>query len=176
MIRGRKELLPSGRNYTAFCDMSGGRSDSAALAIAHQVGRNCVLDLLRVYRPPFSPAAVCRLMADELKRYGIRRITGDNYAAEYTDAAFAECGIGYMKAQKPVSALYAELLPRLTGGEIELLDDDLLVNQLATLERRVRAGGKDQISHPPGGHDDAANAVAGVACAAPARRVGALFN
>ena len=40
---------------------------------------------------------------------------------------------------------------------------DRLVQQLATLERRTARGGKDSIDHPPGGHDDIANAIAGAA-------------
>src|SRR5205085_7711562 len=51
-----------------------------------------------------------------------------------------------------------ELLPRLCSGEIELPDDRALIDQLAGLERRTRSGGKDVIDHPPGGHDDLANA------------------
>jgi hypothetical protein len=41
---------------------------------------------------------------------------------------------------------------------------DRLVQQLVGLERRVsRGSGKDIIDHPPGQHDDIANAVAGAA-------------
>ncbi|MCE9530983.1 MAG: hypothetical protein K8T89_07650 [Planctomycetes bacterium] len=91
--------------------------------------------------------------------------------------AFEGCGIQYTKAAKAKSVLYAELLPRLCSGEIELPDDELLVNQLAGLERRTRSGGRDIIDHPSGGHDDVANAVAGVADMASVRRirVGAAF-
>jgi len=66
--------------------------------------------------------------------------------------------------------------PRLCSGEIELLDDERLVSQIASLERRTRSGGRDIIDHPPGGHDDLANAVAGVAVVAATQRrmVGAL--
>ena len=56
--------------------------------------------------------------------------------------------------------------------EIELLDNPILVNQLANLERRTRSGGRDTVDHPPNGHDDLANAVAGVAEVATfARRI-----
>ena len=48
--------------------------------------------------------------------------------------AFEANGIYYAKAEKPKAQLYAELLPRLTSGEIELLDEPFLVNQLAALE------------------------------------------
>ena len=60
---------------------------------------------------------------------------------------------------------------------IEFLDNDILVNQLASLERRTRSGGKDIIDHPTGGKDDVANAIAGVSYITSKRRlrVGALF-
>ena len=42
-----------------------------------------------------------------------------------------------------------------------LLDDDVLVKQIVSLERRTSRGGRDSIDHPPGQRDDLANAVAG---------------
>jgi hypothetical protein len=49
----------------------------------------------------------------------------------------------------------------LAAGRVELPDHPRLLNQFSSLERRVRAGGRDLITHPPGGHDDLANACAG---------------
>ena len=43
-----------------------------------------------------------------------------------------------------------------------MLDDARLLTQLVGLERRTARGGRDSIDHAPGGHDDLANAVAGV--------------
>ena len=40
---------------------------------------------------------------------------------------------------------------------------DRLIAQIVSLERTVSRGGRDTISHPVGGHDDVANAVAGAA-------------
>jgi hypothetical protein len=177
VVPGRIELQPrADTRYFAFADLSGGRVDDAALAIAHREGRNVVIDLLRRYRPPFNPHQIIGHMVDELRRFGIRRITGDNYAAEFVNAAFKSRGISYTKADKPKGQLYIELLPRLTSREIELLDDPTLVKQIAGLERRTRSGGRDLIDHPPGGHDDLANAVAGVAvvAATPTRKIGAM--
>ncbi len=57
---------------------------------------------------------------------------------------------------------YAELLPVICAGELELLDHPRLIKQLSTLERRTRSGGKDVIDHPVNQHDDLANALAGV--------------
>jgi hypothetical protein len=53
-------------------------------------------------------------------------------------------------------------LPLLNAGRIELLDLPRLSTQLTGLERRTARSGKDSIDHAPGGHDDLANAVAGV--------------
>jgi hypothetical protein len=43
------------------------------------------------------------------------------------------------------------------------LDNPKLINQFIGLERRTARGGRDSIDHPPGGHDDICNAVAGFA-------------
>lgn len=164
VISGRRELPPQrSTEYTAFVDLSGGRGDAAALAIAHKVGeRTVVIDKVENYSPPFNPYEVCVKMAETLGRYGLDRVTGDNYSAEFVAQAFRACGISYERSPKPKSQLYLELLPRLCSGEIELLDDPLLVNQIAGLERRTRSGGRDSVDHGPNGHDDLANVVAGV--------------
>jgi hypothetical protein len=178
VVKDRVELLPrAGTKYVAFADLSGGRGDDAALAVAHREGRVVVVDLLRRYRPPFNPYEIVHFMAEEARRFGVKRVVGDNYAAEFVARAFEDAGVRYRKCDKVKSALYLELLPRLCSGEIELLDDGALVAQLAGLERRTRSGGKDVIDHPPGGHDDLANAVAGVADAVSARAkvCGSLF-
>jgi hypothetical protein len=176
VVRGRRELPPrDGVRYVAFVDPSGGRGDEAALCIAHREGRAVVIDLLRRYPAPHDPHAVVTRMVAEVRRFGCHRVTGDNYAAEWVARAFAGAGVAYTQCDKARSALYLELLPRLCSGEVELPDDPALVAQLAGLERRTRSGGKDVIDHPPGGHDDLANAVAGAADAVVSvRRVGGM--
>lgn len=176
VIPGRFELMPRDSiTYSAFADLSGGRGDDAALAIAHQKNGKTILDLARVWKPPFDPRRVIGEMAEILRKYGVRKVTGDNYAAEFVASAFTNARIKYTQSDKPKSQLYVELLPRLCSGEIELLDSDTLINQLAGLERRTRSGGKDIIDHPPGSHDDLANAVAGVVVSSTKKviRVGA---
>jgi hypothetical protein len=76
----------------------------------------------------------------------------------------------------PSSELYLELLPAITQGAVELLDSRRLVAQLAGLERRTRAGGKDLIAHYPGGHDDLAVAAAGACVAARDTESGFYFG
>lgn len=164
VIRGRKELLPdTGEKYYAFCDISGGRNDDAALAIGHKSKQQkTVLDFIRRYKAPHSPAQVIGLMAEELKRFGLRQVTGDNYAAQFVVDAFQSAGIRFEKSALSKSELYCEFLPRICSNQIELLDDEILINQLASLERRTRSGGKDIIDHPKGAKDDVSNAVSGV--------------
>jgi hypothetical protein len=69
--------------------------------------------------------------------------------------------VNYEPSEKPKSELYRDLLPLINSTAADLLEHDKLVTQLISLERRTSRGGKDSIDHPPGGHDDVANAVAG---------------
>lgn len=164
IVPGQLELLPRPSiYYHGFADLSGGRADDATLAIAHRDGRKVIVDFLKRWKPPFSPQHVIGEIAQELRRYNLRRVTGDNYAAEFVAQGFEANGIRYRKSEKNKSALYLELLPRLCSQEIELPDDPVLIKQLSSLERRTRSGGRDIVDHPPGAHDDLANAVAGVA-------------
>jgi hypothetical protein len=101
-------------SYIAFCDPSGGSSDSMTLGIAHKEGETVVLDLLREYRPPFSPETV----------------------------------------------FYLNLVPLINSGSIALLDNERMMLQLVSLERKTSSV-KDRVDHPQGMHDDLANAAAG---------------
>jgi hypothetical protein len=117
---------------------------------------------LKRYKGPHNPNQVVASMAGELKRYGCRSCTGDSYAAEFVTMAFRSNGIRYTKSALNKAQLYLEFLPALCSGILELLDDEVLINQLSSLERRTRSGGRDVIDHPQGGRDDVANAVSGV--------------
>src|SRR3546814_6508614 len=64
--------------------------------------------------------------------------------------------------EQPKSQLYQDMLPVLNSRRVELLDVSGLAVQIANLERRTARGGRDSIDHPPNGHDDLANAVAGL--------------
>jgi hypothetical protein len=164
VIAGRYELPRiEHTRYFAFVDPSGGSSDSMTLAITHMQGTRVIVDAIRERRAPFSPDDVVKEFAATLKSYGITRIVGDRYAAEWPRERFKVHGIEYRVADKAKSDLYLSLLPLLNSQRIELLDHPRLINQLTGLERRTSRAGKDSIDHVPGGHDDVANAVAGAA-------------
>lgn len=173
VVKNRQDLLPrSSIQYRAFCDVSGGRQDSAALCIGHrdEDGRKIVVDFLKEYAAPFSPYTVAGQMSEELRRYHLFSVTGDAYAGEYTAGAFKSHGISYQPAEQNKNELYLELIGPICSKEVELPDSDRLISQLASLERRTRSGGKDIVDHPPGGKDDIANCAAGLAACIGARR------
>src|SRR5262249_24204271 len=165
IVPGRHELPRiAGVHYTGFVDPSGGSSDSMTLAIAHvedDAGiKRAVVDLIREVKPPFSPDAVVREFASLLKAYGVDAVRGDRYGGTWPRERFCVHGVDYQPAGKATSDIYLELLPVLNSSRAELLDHPRLITQITQLERHAGSG-KDRIQHPPGGHDDVVNAVAG---------------
>ena len=161
---GRFELPPvPGIHYTAFADPSGGSQDSMTLGIAHGESDRAVLDLVRERKPPFSPEAVVKEFAEDLKRYNVHEVIGDRYAGEWPRERFQTHGIHYKVSERSKSEIYQAALPMLNSQRVELLDIKALRAQLIGLERRTARGGRDSIDHRPGGRDDVANAAAGVA-------------
>ena len=163
VVSGRVELLPNRQIvYHAFCDVSGGRNDPAALGIGHINGQQITVDFLKEYKAPNNPADVIGMMSEQLKRYRLKTVFGDGYAAQFVVDQFKRNGISYKKTSKNKSELYLILLGRICSGQVQLLDNDICVNQLAGLERKTRSGGRDVVDHRPGAHDDVSNVVAGL--------------
>jgi hypothetical protein len=163
VVQGRFELPPvAGLSYVGFVDPSGGSSDSMTVSVAHrdQSGR-AVLDAVRERKPPFSPSIVVEEFAALLKGYGVSTITGDRYAGEWPREQFSKHGITYQPSVRVKNEIYRDALPLLNSKQVELLDNQRLVSQLCSLERRTWRGGKDTIDHPVGAHDDVANAAMG---------------
>lgn len=159
---GRHELPYLSENkYFAFTDPSGGSKDAFTLAIAHKENNVVIVDAIRAIVPPFSPEQVVDDFCVLLASYGIRNVTGDRYAGEWPREQFYKRGITYLPCKKSKSELYRDLLPLLNSGNVELLDNEKMINELVSLERRTARGGRDSIDHPPNGHDDRINAVAG---------------
>ena len=152
-----------GIHYIAHCDPSGGRQDSFTVATGHIENGIGVLDILLERKPPFSPTDVVSEFCETLKSYGIAVIEGDKYGAEFVQEQFRLNGIQYIEAEKTTSEYFGGFLPILNSGRCRLLESKRLAAQLCSLERRAsRVGAKDQIGHPPGGHDDLCASVAGL--------------
>jgi hypothetical protein len=155
---GRHESAPKLEiGYTAFVDPSGGKADSFALGIAHK-GKDdlLVLDLIREFRPPLDPAAVVKEIVGTLGRYGLSRVVGDAYSGEWCQGAFRAAGCAYEVSKLTSSEVYLEAGPLLAQSRVRLIEHPRLIGQIRQLERRAAPGGRDRVTHPPGGHDDLA--------------------
>jgi hypothetical protein len=162
VVTGRLELPPIPKvHYYGFVDPSGGSADSMTLAICHRDGERIIVDAIRERKPPFSPEDCVLEFAGLLKGYRITSVCGDRYAGEWPRERFQRSGIKYEVSERPKSDIYRDVLPLLNSGRVELLDHNRLILQFCNLERRTARGGRDSIDHPPSGHDDLSNSVAG---------------
>jgi hypothetical protein len=125
---------------------------------------------VREVKPPFSPDGLVAEFAALLKAYGISAVWGDRYAGIWPRERFAVHGVSYQVPKQSASDLYTALLPVLNSHRAELPDNPRLISQLCQLERHAGST-KDNVRHPPGGHDDVANAVAGAVVMALAAAV-----
>ena len=103
VLQGVFEIAPTeGNRYVGFVDAaSGSGGDSMTMGIAFKDGKEAVLACLVEKRPPFDPAAVTEEFAGTLKRYGIRKVIGDRWAAGFVEAAFKQHGIAYEASAAP---------------------------------------------------------------------------
>ena len=150
--------------YSAFIDAAGGSGqDSMTMAIAYSASNSGVptLAAIRERKPPFSPDDVVIEFSDLMKSYGIKSAQSDRWGGDWPIQAFQKQGIKVIPCAKPKSDLYREVLPLLNARRCSLLDSPRMISQLCALERRTARGGRDSIDHPPGAHDDVANAVVG---------------
>ncbi|MGP9818981.1 hypothetical protein ACTZWW_03105 [Salinarimonas sp. NSM] len=163
-----------GVRYSAFVDAAGGSGkDSFTLAIGHSEGGRAVLDVVRERKPPFAPEAVVEEYAELMRAYGIYRAEADRWGSEWVREAFGRHRVNVEQCAKPKSELYKDLLPALNSRLVDLLDHGRLISQIVSLERSTARGGRETIDHPPNGHDDVGNAVAGlVAMVSTGRRQG----
>lgn len=150
----------SARKYVAFTDPAGGGSDEFCIAIGHPEDQTAVVDVVRAMRG--TPADIVAEYATLLKAYQVFTVVGDKYGGSWPADEFRRHGIEYTSADKPKAGYYLDLLPAINSERVEIPPDDKLIRQLAELERRTSRAGRDSIDHPPHGHDDRANVVAGV--------------
>jgi hypothetical protein len=166
VIYGTYELpYDSKKTYFAFCDAAtGSGQDSFTLAIAHmEYGKETVtIDCLREIRPPFSFEAGCKEFADLMLKYNISFCICDKFGGDIVVEQFGKYGIRIEQCAKVKSELYLDMLTVISSGRVELLDHERAINQIVSLERRNRSGGRPSIDSPQGQNEDIANSIAGV--------------
>ncbi|PVA11545.1 hypothetical protein DC366_00815 [Pelagivirga sediminicola] len=150
-----------GIKYWAFVDPSGGGADEFTIAIGHRdKGGMVVVDAVRGRKG--NPAAITADFCALAKTYGITAVYGDRYGAEWVRTEFRRHTVAYLNSPGTRSELYLSMGQALNAGRAELPPCEMIERQLCALERRTSRGGRDLIDHPPGGHDDRANAAAGL--------------
>lgn len=169
IVPGRVTDVPLawGARAVGFIDPSGGRADSytAAVASPGKDGR-VILHGFREARPPFSPEAVTKEFAEFFKGYRVSEVVCDRWGGEWVHELWRKHGFTVKTAEITASDYYLAFLALISSGKVELPDHPRMTAQFLQLERRVRPGGKDQVSHPPGLHDDVVNSIAGAAVVA----------
>jgi Terminase large subunit, T4likevirus-type, N-terminal len=157
-----RELPPRpGISYAVFVDASGGRSDAYTCVIGHRQGDRFITDVVAGQAPPFNPSTITARLASMVQAYGVKKVVGDSFGAEWVSTAWRSQGLTYERADLPASSLYLECLPAFMREQISIPDHPQLIRELRQLERRTSRLGRDTVTHPPGGHDDYANALAG---------------
>lgn len=163
VVPGRTQLPPNPLfKYLAFADLSGGMNDSATLSIGHREGLKLVLDCTFSWPSPHNPDLIVEQMSRVARQiYGVRRIYGDCYAGRFVPGAFEKHHVIYHPESRPKSEIYAEFVPLVMAGLVELLDSEDLMRELKGLVRRNYSGGRFSIDHQIGRYDDLANSVCG---------------
>jgi hypothetical protein len=162
---GRPLELPPrpGITYQAHIDASGGvGNDSYTCCIAHKENDQYVIDLCRGTVGAFDPHEITRAYAALLKEFWCYSVCGDFYGAEWVTSAWSATGIRYTRSPIAKSQIYQEVAPLFARGLVSLPDHPQLRRELRLLERRTHRSGKDSVDHGRNGHDDFANAMAGV--------------
>jgi hypothetical protein len=174
-IPGRLENPPiENASYFAFVDPSGGRGDAMTLSICHrEKSGKIVQDVIRAVHPPFRPQDAVKEFAAVMKNYGLSCCTGDRYSGAWCSSEFSNADIEYKNSELSKSDIYLEFLPLIMQGQVELLDHKKMTGELRNLERRTGKQ-KDSVDHPPGMHDDLANACAG-ACVMASKKSESFF-
>lgn len=173
MTADRGDLPPQhGVTYYAGADVSGGKHDAAAVAIAHREGEKMIVDLTRTWKAPHNPVEVIAEASElYLKLYRCFEVVADRYAAQFQTATWQRNGVTSQPCEVDRSGLYLHMLPLAHGGLIELPNTPVLLRELRGLSRR-RFGGRVKVDHrsASGCHDDTANACAAAIFAASQNR------
>jgi hypothetical protein len=149
--------------YVAATDESGGNGrDASSFTICH-IERSGLItqDLIRIWRPPFKPAAVIAEKARLCAEWHIGVIYSDNWGGGLPPDLYRKRGIR-CETLPVKTKLYLDLLHIVNSGRLRALDHPQTLSEAIALERRVRFGGGETIDHPVHGsaHDDAVNVLA----------------
>jgi hypothetical protein len=104
--------------------------------------------------------------------YDVREVQGDKFAGGFHADEWARQDIRFKPCERTTSENYLAALPLLLSGRVRLIDNVVLRQQFAGLERRVHVGTRESVTHAASysAHDDVACAAAGALVMAGARK------
>lgn len=169
MVLEGVQRFQHGHRYVAGIDLSGGRNDPAALAVAHSETvvvpgagprKVTVVDFVQSWPAPHHPGEVAIQMADVLRGYRLTRCYGDAYGAEWTSQTFRQLGVALSTTPSDPSRVLLELQEKIRAGAVRLPRDEGLLAELRSLLRKPGSAGKDKVVMPRGNGSHADRAVA----------------
>jgi hypothetical protein len=175
VARGRLELpAVSGVHYIGAVDVSGGaareNADAFAFSVCHAEGKGSetrvVQDVVRSWRASRTVSLNLEHAVQEISAlchtYHVSTLWGDRYASHWVVEAFKRTRIEYRNpdaSKLDRSGIYREAGPFFTQGRATILDHEATIRELRSLQRKLKAGGREVVDHPQSGHDDHANAL-----------------
>jgi hypothetical protein len=155
----------SGVEHVSFADAASGIAasgdgDRFAMAVGHLEGDVVVIDHAQIWLPPFNASTVTAEVAAIAKSFGCFDVCSDGFSAGFFRSELSRNGMGHRISEFSKSECYLAALPAFTSRKLRLLDQKLIIDEFASLERKTGSGGHDRIDAR--GHEDGANVVAGV--------------
>jgi hypothetical protein len=129
--------------YALAVDVAGGSGeDSFAVAVAHaerdRTGHvSVVVGFVGERRPPFAPTDAVAEVAAIAGDLGTRDIYGDRSSFAWVEQEFRAHGLEYRPIGSTTSENLLTLLSLLNSDRVSLPQDETLVRQLGSLQRRV---------------------------------------
>lgn len=155
-----------GRSYVVALDL-GLKRDRTAAVVAHRDGPKVVLDRIAVWQgtrqKPVRLSAVETWLEKAVVDYGRAQIVADPWQAAGLCQRLR--GRGFRVVERPFTAqsvgrFASTLYGLLRDGNLELLEDPELLDELAHVRLRETSPGVVRMDHDPGRHDDRAIALA----------------
>ncbi len=131
--------LPPNREHDCLgaVDLSGGKSAEHAVAIGHHDREleRFIIDAVFGFRDA-SPESAIKTIAEQCRQFGVTRITGDHYLANYAPTEFRKHGIIFepLKETQGANRAYRAARPYIMSGRVEFPNEEKVVNQALTLE------------------------------------------
>jgi hypothetical protein len=149
--------------YFGAVDMASDGHDFAAMAICHWEFSKVRLDYLRQFSASELTSdieTVVNQMADIFQSYRVGKIKADKHSRAFVDLLFRKKDISVdFEDVPPATDLFLALSNHLRAGDLVLLSDKILIDELQHLVRRNLPSGGVRISHPAHKFDDLAVAA-----------------